>query len=165
MLKVNQLIGFGVISGCKCTPAYVTGNRTSSITVTTTYTTNLGTLSGLVNGAIAGNSTDAWVWNNQANSGLYVRFDFGSGNSIKVTEVKWYESNSTTHGTHKWQGSNDALSWTDLTSSFTLGATPSQTHDLSSNTKGYRYYQLLGVSGSVSQNPWQQEVEFKQCTC
>ncbi len=98
-------------------------------------------------------------------AGLYIRFQFAS--STLITEAKWYQDGAFAHGTWKWQGSDDASSWTDIGSSFTLGnATPSQTQTaLNGNTTGYIYYQLLGVSGNASTSPYNQEIEFEQCTC
>ena len=92
----------------------------------------------------------------------YMRFDFGSGSSQIVTEAKWYQQGSQTHGVWQWQGSNDATTWTNIGAAFTWGGAIISTQTtLSANTTGYRYYQLLGVSGTTSGAPYIYEIEFK----
>jgi hypothetical protein len=91
--------------------------------------------------------------------GLYIIFDFGSPKL--VTEATWYQDNGTTHGTWKWQGSNDDSTYTDIGSSFTLGGTAQVHTQLNGNSTAYRYYKLVGVSGSASSSPYTREIEFK----
>jgi hypothetical protein len=79
-----------------------------------------------------------------------------------IDEAKWYQSNTTDHGTWKWQGGNDGSNWTDIGSPFTLGGAATQTQtQLNGNTTAYRYYRLLGISGNASWNPWLYEIQFK----
>jgi len=172
MLMVNQLIGFGAFAaaGCSCSPSYVTGDRTASITCTTTLpgASGGGTASNLVDGGFTSNSTDAMdMANGNAVSGLEIKFQFAA--STKITEAKWYQDNTADLGTWKWQVSDDGSSWTDIGTSFTLGGTATQTQtQLSANAAGYLYYRLLGVSGnwpSGGARPFVREVEFQQCAC
>lgn len=139
-----------------------TGNRTGSITTTsngTGWRDNGGNESEMVNGNLTGVT---WWASGGSNSGMWLKFDFGSGNTKVIQEAKWYQSTSDSHGTWKWQGSNDNSSWTDIGSSFTLGGATTQTQtSLSGNTTAYRYYKLAAVSGSASGNPYIYEIEFK----
>ena len=152
--------------------AYVTGDRSSAITVTSSgITIGGGTVPNLVEGSggsVGGGGQDTstgFYWTAQTPSaGAYVRFQFGT--ATKVTEIKWFTQTAAVDGTFKWQGSNDASSWTDLTSSFVhqgvvTGSDWIITSDLSSNTNTYTYYQMLWVSGALVQL-WQEEVEFKE---
>lgn len=134
-----------------------TGVRTW-ITATATLAVS-GSPSVLVNGIVDNN----FFFSGSSAAGFTLRFDFGPGQSVVIDEAKWYQSNSTNEAVWQWQGSNDGTTWTNIGSSFTLGgATPFQTITaLSGNTTGYRYYQLLGVSGTTSSSPWLQEIEFK----
>jgi hypothetical protein len=76
------------------------GNRTGTITVTNGgVTAGVGSASQLVNGSTA---NEFW-WNTGTNATL--KFDLGSAKVIK--RARWKQSNSSTHGTFKWQGSND----------------------------------------------------------
>lgn len=138
------------------------GNRKALITVTTTITGLNGTPDYLVNG----NTTENFFyWTGQSASGKYLRFDFGSGNKFVINEAKWYQDLTSSQGVWQWQGSNDASSWTSIGSTFTLGGSATQTQtELSGNTTAYRYYQLLGVSGSLSGSPYDREIEFKIST-
>lgn len=139
-----------------------TGDRTASITVTTTLNVASGTASNLVDGGTGNNTTDSLAVTTAAAAGVYIRFDFGSGASKVIQEARWKQSSTDSHGTWKWQGSNNGSEWFDIGSSFTFGGATTQTmNQLSGNTTGYRYYQIVGVSGNYSQAPWYQEMEFK----
>jgi hypothetical protein len=84
----------------------------------------------------------------------YIRFDHGSGNSKIYTNSRWTYRTGTTEGLYKWQGSADAISWTDIGSTFTLSANANygqntDTHaTMTANTTSYRYYQCIYVSGN-----------------
>ena len=91
-------------------------------------------------------------------------FDFGSGKQALITEAKFYQSTSDTHGTWQWRGSNDGSSYTNIGSAFTLGGATIQTITaLSGNASLYRYYQLQGISVNASDNPFIREMEFQIC--
>lgn len=154
------------ITGVVGTPAYITGDRQSTITVSTTLTLDAGAgnsgTQGLVNG-IAASSNNSLIFSAQTTAGKEIKFDFLAGNSVKITEAKYYEtSNTPAQGVWKWQGSADDTTYTDIGSSFTLAGAEVQTQtSLSGNTSNYRYYRLFGVSGSTSASGWNTEVEFK----
>lgn len=161
----HALIGSVAAGGCSCTPAYVTGDRRASITVTTSgHTVYNGPASDIIDGSTANGSG---YWTTDMTNGAWIKFDWGAGVSIKITEAKWYVSSAGgSHGTWKWQGSNDDSSYTDIGSSFTLGGAGMTTQtELSSNTNGYRYYRLYCVTAANPGSTWTEEVEFKQCTC
>jgi hypothetical protein len=141
-----------------------TGDRTATITVTKSGASWNSTGSGslFVDGNTANNNNVTMVTIGQAVSGIYARFDFGVAASKVINEVKIYCSTPLNEGDWKWQGSNDASAWTDIGSSFTLsGSNPSVTiTSVSANVTGYRYYQMLGVSGTGT-STWMQEFDFK----
>lgn len=162
ILGMVQLLG-----GCDCTPSYVTGDRTSSITTSQSGVTS-DAISNLVDGAFGSNGTDAISFTGAVSvTNDYIQYQFAA--AVKITEAKWYASGTSTNGTWKWQGSNNGSDWTDLSSNFTLtdstGGSGSVIGDLSGNTNGYTYYRMLGVSGTYDGGDWHQEIEFKQCTC
>jgi hypothetical protein len=129
------------------------GNRSGHILVTGTFTFN-GPIAALVNGT----QVDEFWWNS-GQSGVELRFDFGDPRCI--TEAKWYQANTSTHGNWKWQGSSNGTTWTDIGAVFSLGGATTQTiTTLSGNTNFFRYYRLLNVSGSTSNSPYLREVEF-----
>lgn len=131
------------------------GDRTSFITVTTTATLGAGSASQMVNGT----TSNQWWWNN-GQSSRELKFDFGYARVID--EAVWTQSTSASHGTWKWQGSNDNSSWTDIGSTFTLGGALSQTHtQLNGNTTAYRYYRLTQTAGTTNSGPFLQELTFK----
>jgi hypothetical protein len=102
-----------------------------------------------------------WLYfTSQGIVGRWIMFDFGSFKLI--TESTFTQNNTHTHGYWKWQASNDALNWTDIGVQFQLGGSTSQTlTELSSNTVGYIYYRLLGISGLTSSTPRVYGFEFK----
>jgi hypothetical protein len=138
-----------------------TGNRTGIISVSATIGTDTGAIANLVDGSYAAASTNAWAAANGASvAGTYIRFDFGS--AVVINEAKWYQNAAVGLGTWKWQGSNDASTWTDIGTSFTLGGATTQTQtSLNANVTSYRFYQLLGVSGTSANTAWNTEIEFK----
>lgn len=127
------------------------------ITASTTLSVS-GLSSVLLNGLI----DNVFLFNTQACSGLVLRFDFGTGQSVVIDEVTWFQSNTSAEGTWQWQGSNDGVTWTNIGSSFALGGATTQVITaLSGNVTGWRFYQILGVSGSTSSSPFLQEIQFK----
>lgn len=165
MLAVNHLNGFGcrraATEACNCTPAYDSGNRTGSITVTTDLSlAGAGGIFAWVNGS---NDTSMWFVS-QAVAGKYIKFDFGA--AVKLTEATTTQSNATTQGVWKWQYSHNDSDWVDVGGSFTLNSAATFVHTaLAGNEVGARYWRLLGVSGSSSSSPYQYEITFKRCTC
>lgn len=137
--------------------------RVGLITVSSSLTITGGN-DGLIEGI---RDTGIFFANGQTVSGAYVRFDFDPGAigiKKRITELNWYQSVGTSNGTWKLQGSDDASSWTDISSSdftFNVGAGQTIDNGISGNTAYYRYYQLLGVSGTTSSFPSQLEIQFK----
>ncbi|MBX3514759.1 MAG: hypothetical protein KF750_14335 [Xanthobacteraceae bacterium] len=138
-----------------------TGDRTASITITTNASLVNGTINSLIDGGFGANYSDSTAFSSQSVAGLYIKFQFSTAKCI--TEAKWYQNSGTqSHGTWKWQGSNDDSAWVDIGSSFTLGGVATQTQsELTGNTAAYLYYRLLGVSGSTNTTPYLTEIEFK----
>ena len=147
---------------------YQSGDRTSTITVTTTLAVANGSIQNFVNGnAPTDNShgaSDGYYWNNCTNNvaGKEVKFQWASAQTI--TGARVLSANSDSQGTWKWQGSNNASDCTDIGSSFALnlssGWNTSVGTQLNSNTTAYTYYQLIGVSGNGSHTGNQTEIEF-----
>ena len=92
-------------------------------------------------------------------SSATLKFDLGSAKVVK--QARWKQSNSSTHGTFKWQGSNDDSTYTDIGGTFTLGGATVQIHTtLIDNETAYRYYKLRPDRRHHQQQPVPQEVEF-----
>ena len=170
---IDGYVGTSTFSGPAT--AYATGDRQSTITVTMSgITTGNGTPSNLVDGGdgSAGQRTSAtWSWIPTAHTpsaGAYIRFQFSS--ATKLVESRWESDIYATQATFQWQRSNDASSWTNIGSSFVLGAggagpagfVVATETNLSLNDQGYTYYQLLYVSGAMTAAAWIEEMEFKQ---
>ena len=134
-----------------------TGERRYIILVTFTANLLLGDPTTLIDGASANNLC---LGNGEDQTGLYIRFEFPE--SVLIDEATWYQSATTAQGNWKWQGSNNAADWTDIGSSFALGGATTQTlTELNGNTAKYKYYQIIGVSGTTSSVPYLLEIEFK----
>lgn len=145
-------------------PSYLnsggTGDRTASITVTSTMTPTSGSaLSNLVDGGFGQTSADSLEMPGSQSS-QSITFDFGIGASKIITAFAWWASTATGHGDWKFQASNDNATWTDLTSPGILGGAIRKVY-AAPNTTGYRYYRLLQTSGVTSSNPWNQEIQFE----
>ena len=152
------------------TPAYVTGNRASSITLTSNVVVQGSTGGAGVQNLINGN-TNSFYFASQNVAGLHFTFQWTV--KQKITEARWYNDeadDSQGQGYWKWQGSNDGTAWTDIGSSFQLINTGmvggaggyQELTTLSGNTTGYFYYKMLGVSGTCGTYSNHQELDFKQ---
>ena len=152
------------------TPAYVTGNRASSITLTSNVVVQGSTGGAGVQNLINGN-TNSFYFANQNVADLHFTFQWTV--KQKITEARWYNDeadDSQGQGYWKWQGSNDGTAWTDIGSSFQLINTGmvggaggyQELTTLSGNTAGYFYYRMLGVSGTCGTYSNHQELDFKQ---
>lgn len=138
-----------------------TGNRKASVTATSNVTwPNGSTPPNLIDGSFtASNSTALNTSLGTASAGTYLRFDFGSGVKKYIDEAKLTCDRSISNGSWKFQGSNDASSWTDL-ATFTWN-TQTQTVGLSGmDLAGYRYYQMVAAGGSITGALFE-EIEFK----
>jgi hypothetical protein len=137
------------------------GDRQSSITVTTDISLAGGSIAALVNGTTNSGGCDF----NSGQSGKHITFDFGTGAFKVIDEFKWYAGNSANHGTWLFQGSNDDTSYDDLGTPFTLNGPVgggSVTYSVPAyNRQGYRYYRLPQISGTTSGSPTNWEIEFK----
>ena len=151
------------------TGGYHTGNQLGNITLTSTVQeSGNGVANNLLNGVNASNNSDTTngfhPYDSTDISGDILKFDFGSGKTI--IEAKFIQYGAESHGTWKWQGSNDDSSWTDIGSSFTMGGgVTEQLHtQLNNNTTSYRYYQLLGITGNTTYPCIWSEIQFKHMT-
>jgi hypothetical protein len=158
-----EYVGSNVI-----TEAYETGNRTSTYTLTANSMSAIFAdsdgFNNWLDGTLSSNEASSWVFqaaNNNLNGSSFV-FDLGSGNS-KVYVGARMQTGSTngSHGTWKWEGSNNNSSYTALSSNFTWGnSTDIQTNW--SNDIAYRYIRLIGQVGAVSNHQaYQNEITFK----
>lgn len=137
------------------------GDRTAIITITASnFVAGTNPPTSWVNG---NTTTPQGSWYvSGGGPGDYLRFDFGSGASKIIDEAKHYQNTTNSHSNFQWQGSDNASSWTDIGSSFTLGGSTTQTITaLSGNTTGYRYYQIVMLDGPRSSSPDIIEWEFK----
>lgn len=160
-----SFIGWSTVS-CDCVSDWVTGARSIGLSTTLDWAHAIGDL------VVDGNTGDtAGTYPSpdaQAVAGkVMYQFDFGSGAKIKITEARAYlQASGDGSSVWKWQASDDGSSWADIGGNFTFDQTQTllAMTTLSANTKGYRYYRLLGVSGNIR---WFyiNEFEFKQCAC
>jgi len=138
-----------------------TGNRTSSITVTTNITPEAGAVVNLIDGNKTANATYAFAFTvDEANR--FITFDFGVSASKIIDEMSWFgQDGANNNGTWKVSGSQNNSDWTDLGSSFVLYDDPPPVVITCTNTNGYRYYRLLQISGVTLNQRFQTELEFK----
>jgi len=147
------------------TPSYAneggTGDRTSTITATQTGFGSLasGVFTNIINGDLSANSSGGWWDLNDPVAGNVMQFEFSS--SVYIDQFRWRQSTGATLGVWKMQGSNNGISWTDLSPDFTLGGGTNVTFDLSLVQQNFTFYRLLGISGVWSAGPWIQEIEFR----
>ncbi|MGE0564710.1 MAG: hypothetical protein AB7O50_09370 [Pseudolabrys sp.] len=143
------------------------GNRSGSVTVSIAgFSQYAGSAAGnLVNGDTTADGTNDFGFgtNGASCAGYEIRFDFGA--QKYVDEYKWYQQNAAGQGSWKLQGANasDYSDAADLHAAEALVTGATTTHSVISPGL-YRYYRLVGVSGTVtapSGGTWCTEVEFK----
>ena len=138
------------------------GNRTGTITATTTVSLSAGTINNLVDGGVGQNATDSIAYGAiSIDAGDYFRFQFSSARYISDIDLEMHGTASS-NGQWKWQGSNDASAWTDL-ATFTWNHENNSAQALSNvPATGFIYYQLIedGTSQTFA-NQWFSEVKFK----
>jgi hypothetical protein len=137
-----------------------TGDRRSIITVTTDLNIQSGVVTSLVDGAI-GTSNGWYPVANQNAAGKYIRFQLSYSKVINDVTFRTAAADGGL-GIWKFQGSNDATTWTDLSGDVTLGNAITESFSLN-NTTAYTYYQAVGVSGTPIDN-WIYEFEFGEAT-
>lgn len=148
-------------------PAYTNlcgqGDRINLITLSTNITFGgTGDITQIINGSLL--QQTIYFGTGQSSSGKYIKFDFGTGITKQITEAKWYQSGTgtETHGYWKWQVSNNDSDWTDIGNQFEwTGTKPQIFTELNGNTDFYRYYRLLGVSGTIYAGLYLMEMLFK----
>jgi hypothetical protein len=143
------------------TETYGQGDRTALISGVSTLS-NTGSMSNAVDGATGSNSTDAWWFSGTYTvAGETVRFTMNDPQYM--TEVSWLQLGASGLGTWKWQASNDAVVWVDMSADFVLGgfSGTSVTTLTPADQTGYIYWQLLGISGSTSNATFNREITFK----
>jgi hypothetical protein len=96
-------------------------------------------------------------------AGKYIRFTFE--HPVVINEIAFYQEGSTTQGSWRVQGSNNAADWTNIGGTFTLGQPGDYMRQaitaISANTTAYKYYQLLGVAGDGAGFGYACQFEFK----
>lgn len=94
--------------------------------------------------------------------GKFVKFDFLT--DLVCDEVTFIQVNaSQTHGTWRWEGSNNNSDWDILSADFVLDSGAGGGNvvgDLSANLTPYRYLRAFGISGQGNGSFWTQEFEF-----
>jgi hypothetical protein len=131
------------------------GDRTGLVTVTTNSSLGGGTINNFVDGAIGANDADSF-WHVNAQTGRWIKFDFGSPKFISRFLVRIVTSGTGANlgsGTWRVEGSHDDSSWLPLSGSAPLIA--GQIHPIDTtiaNVNAYRYFRLVqegaGTTGS-----------------
>lgn len=170
-MRISPRLSAAFSAAAICVPSggslgtYETGDRRASIAVVFSAGLNNSGYpdNAIVDGITTNNGSQVWFQNAASATGCWIRFDFGSDKIID--EARYYQTGSQSQGFWKWQGSADASTWADIGSSFELGAMTLQLHtELHVNTTAYRYYRLLGLSGTTTWDPFVTEIEFSVVT-
>lgn len=142
------------------TNLYGSGNRELDIVVTSNMPIQ-GSLDNLVDGSFTLNTAGSAYVANQFAVGKFFAFQFPV--PVFIDEITYYQSNTTAMGNFKVQGSNDNVTWTDLSSSFPLGGATVKVIplDLRDASTSYVHYRILGLDGGLNIDPYMQEFEFK----
>ena len=145
--------------------AYDSGDRSSTITVSTDATTTR-SVTNIVDGSTAVGDSFYFA---SSQSGKYLRFQFDATKKISGIKFVNDEDSTSDQGTWKWQGSDNGASWTDIGSTFAftndvmVGGAGGYTvlgDTMSGNTTSYIYYQMLQTAGTTDSNSNWMEINF-----
>lgn len=140
--------------------AYGSGNRSATVTVSTSFTLGGGAVADWVNGNTA--DAAAYISSGQAATGKEIKFVFAA--AVSINQVRWYcEASIPVLGTFSWQGSNDGVNWTTLDSGISLmSAGGITTYNVTPGM--YTQYRFYGTSGTTGTGYWIRETEFQAGT-
>jgi hypothetical protein len=93
-------------------------------------------------------------------TGIFFLFDFGLGVTKIINGFTWWQGAAATQGTWSFEGSNDAISWTTITTGINLGGAAAQDVHSFVNVTAYRYYHLIQTAGTTNVSPFIYEIEF-----
>lgn len=151
------LLGTSYVIPARYDTAISQGNRTSIITVSAT---NLATGGGALSGLVDGSEANNYYWTNATGNGTgFIKFDFGVGASWIIDEFIWRQNNAASHGTWRFEGSNDDSNWAAIGVDFTL--VPGIIRPGNPSSAAYRYVRLRHMSGARSSSPWLREIRFR----
>lgn len=146
---------------------WITGDRRSRITVTTTGTKAAGGSVGNVDAMLDGDTTSTSGPFSFASgqSSIHIDFDFGTPTIVSAARMH-ANTTSANSGTWKWQGSADASTFDDLGPAFVMRLNGGSSFPLLNwpflglNRTAYRYYRLAQTSGTTSSFVIMKEIEF-----
>ncbi|MCA0933191.1 hypothetical protein LCM02_12065, partial [Lutimonas saemankumensis] len=128
-----------------------------------------------INHLIDGSCTSSFYFGTGSNSGPIAGLEilnFEFTEALVITELKVNTDRSSSflrnNSTYRVEGSNDNVSFTDLTGTLTSDGQATgneEVFDLSTNASSYKYYRILGISGNYSWDPYIQSVEFTAAPC
>ena len=146
---------------------YLTGNQTSTFTMTTNGTWEVAPGTYLLDGSTSHPANVTLTNNASQSAGTYVRFDRGSGNSIVYTGVKFTRQGTGTQNggtTWVWRGGNDTTNWTDLLTGQSWGGANPKEYTWT-NTTAYRYLEFYNPNSfTSSNNTYEHEWQVKYST-
>lgn len=153
--KIDQ----GVAALTSAYAALARGDRTTSISMSTTFTLGgASVLNKLIDGDAVSTGYGSSVFFVNAQTNKAIVFDFTRPTIVDKLTWIWDTGNANA-GTYIFEGSNDGVSYTALGTSFQITGFCSQL--FFNNTTAYRYYRISGPSsGAMTNTGWMQEVMF-----
>jgi hypothetical protein len=118
---------------------------------------DVGDIFGMLDGSFSDGCSTATAF---SNGWTDVIFTFAFPTAIVIDEFTWSQGAAASQGVYTIQGSLDGLTWSDLATGLTLGATATDVHAFT-NVNAYRVYRLVQTSGASSATPWVREITFK----
>ncbi len=136
---------------------YSTGNRNAVITLSTNLNIFFEPNSKLIDGVTGANGPTSPNGQDSNFAGKWWQFEFQVPK--RVNGFRLYFGCVGQGGTWAWQASQDAISWTTLSTGFTLGNSPAMPA-VADSLIAYKYYRLLGVTATHWENFAWNEMEF-----
>jgi hypothetical protein len=119
---------------------YVVTDIGGDITTATTFTATASSVAGTNTAAKAFDNSTSSRWESASGAGTqWLQLDLGSSQAIAGVKIVWEAANARDY---KIQGSNDATTWTDLTTQTGVGGPVGRTDTLTGLTGTYRYVRV-----------------------
>lgn len=132
-------------------PYFSTGDRRGNITCACS-----GSFSGDVQNLVDGTQGNSFYFSTSSGARTLT---FTLAVPMELSGFKWYQDNSTGHGTWVWEHSDDNVTYTPVGSSFTLGGSTLATYSFGAGG-AHTYWRMRKTAGSTSNSPYCREIEF-----
>lgn len=137
------------------------GDRSPLVAVTANFSPFSGNVGNLVDGDLAADANGSFGYENLTTQTAKITFSFAAIGPQAIAEFRFFRNNPINNwGTWQFRGSSDGVNYVNLGDPVILGGTQRRYHN-TCNQLAYPFYQLAHVAGTLTGQPWLQEIDFR----